>query len=64
MLDWLLVVERVGGSSVTLRLEMASGGQQRMTARLVLVWMSPEGRPARWPDRIRAVLAAHQEGVA
>jgi hypothetical protein len=27
----------------------------------VLVWLSPEGRPARWPERIRAVLSAHEE---
>ena len=64
VLDWVLVVEKVGGSSVTLRLEMHSGGAHRLTARLVLVWMSPEGRPARWPDRIRAVLTAHLEARA
>jgi 4-hydroxybenzoyl-CoA thioesterase len=61
VLDWVLVVERVGGSSVTVRLDMGSGGAHRLTARLVLVWMSPEGRPARWPDHIRAVLTAHLE---
>jgi acyl-CoA thioesterase FadM len=43
---------------------MGSGGAHRLTARLVLVWMSPEGRPARWPDRIRAVLTAHLETTA
>lgn len=64
VLDWVLVVERVGGSSVTVRLHMGSGGEHRLTARLVLVWMSPEGRPARWPDRIRAVLTAHLETQA
>jgi 4-hydroxybenzoyl-CoA thioesterase len=64
VLDWVLVVEKVGGSSVTVRLDMASGGAHRLTARLVLVWMSPEGRPARWPERIRAVLTAHLETTA
>ncbi len=64
VLDWVLVVEKVGGSSVTVQLDMGSGGAHRLTARLVLVWMSPEGRPARWPDPIRAVLTAHLETTA
>lgn len=64
VLDWDLVVERLGGSSVTLRLRAACGGEDRLVARLTLVWLSPEGRPARWPDRIRAVLAAHLEESA
>jgi 4-hydroxybenzoyl-CoA thioesterase len=64
VLDWVLVVEKVGGSSVTVRLDMASGNEHRLTARLVLVWMSPEGRPARWPDPIRAALTAHLEEAA
>jgi 4-hydroxybenzoyl-CoA thioesterase len=61
VLDWLLVVEKLGASSVTLRLQARCGSEDRVTARLVLVWLSPEGRPARWPERIRAVLSAHEE---
>ena len=61
LLDWSLVVERLGGSSVTFRLDASSGGEHRLTARLTLVWLGPDHRPARWPDRIRAVFAAHQE---
>lgn len=64
VLDWSLVVERVGGSSVGVRLEARCDEALRLVARLVLVWMSPEARPARWPDRIRAVLAAHLEESA
>lgn len=61
VLDWQLVVKRVGGSSVTLRLDAACGTEHRLTAQLTLVWLSPEARPTRWPDAIRAVLTAHLE---
>ena len=61
VLDWRLVVEAVGGSSVTLRLQAHCGGEHRLTARLVLVWLTPEGRPGRWPEHIRAVFEAHRE---
>lgn len=61
VLDWALVIEAVGGSSVRLRLVAHSGGQHRLTVRLTLVWLSAEGRPSRWPDPIRASLAAHLE---
>ena len=61
VLDWCLVVERVGGSFATLRLEAYCGQQLRLTTRLTLVWLPQENRPARWPDPIRAALAAHLE---
>lgn len=61
LLDWDLVVERLGGSSVTFRLTAHCGDQHRLTARLTLVWLGADGRPGRWPDHIRAALAAHLE---
>ncbi len=61
VLDWRLVVERVGGSSATFRLDACCDQEHRLTARLTLVWLCPEQRPARWPDHIRAALAAHLE---
>lgn len=61
LLDWVLVVGRLGGSSVTFRLAADCGAEHRLTARLTLVWLGPDHRPARWPDRIRAALAAHLE---
>ena len=61
VLDWALVVERIGGSSATFRLDAQCDGQLRVTSRLTLVWLSAEKRPARWPDPIRAALAAHLE---
>jgi 4-hydroxybenzoyl-CoA thioesterase len=63
LLDWLLVVERLGGSSVTFRLEARCAGDHRLTARLTLVWLGPDRRPARWPDPIRATLSAHMENA-
>lgn len=64
VLDWDLGVARLGGSSATFRLRARCGGEERLEARITLVWLSPEGRPARWPERIRAALAAHLEETA
>jgi 4-hydroxybenzoyl-CoA thioesterase len=61
LLDWGLVVERLGASSATFRLTAHCDDQHRLTARLTLVWLGPDQRPARWPDRVRATLAAHLE---
>ena len=64
VLDWRRGVEAVGGSSATFRLEGRCGAEMRLVVRLVLVWMSPAGRPARWPEPIRAVLETHLEEAA
>jgi 4-hydroxybenzoyl-CoA thioesterase len=61
VLDWGLVVERLGGSSVTFRLTARCDETLRLTARLTLVWLGTDKRPGRWPDHIRAALAAHLE---
>jgi 4-hydroxybenzoyl-CoA thioesterase len=61
LLDWALVVERLGGSSATFRLTAACDGQHRLTARLTLVRLGADKKPTRWPDHIRAALAAHLE---
>jgi 4-hydroxybenzoyl-CoA thioesterase len=61
VLDWDLVVERLGGSSVTFRLAARSEATLRLTARLTLVWLGTDKRPGRWPDHIRTALAAHLE---
>lgn len=61
VLDWDLVVERLGGSSVTFHLAATCDDALRLTARLTLVWLGTDKRPGRWPDHIRAALAAHQE---
>lgn len=56
VLDWVLVVERLGGSSVTFRLSIAD----RVTLRLTLVY-APDLRPAPWTPLMRAALAKHLE---
>lgn len=61
LLEWKLAVQAIGGSSATFRLDARCGAEQRLTACLTLVWLGPDKRPARWPARIRAALAAHQE---
>jgi 4-hydroxybenzoyl-CoA thioesterase len=61
VLDWHLTVERLGGSSVTIRQTASCAGELRLTARLTLVWLAADRRPGRWPDPVRAALAAHLE---
>lgn len=61
VLDWDLVVERLGGSSVTFRLAASCDATLRLTARQTMVWLGTDKRPSRWPDHIRAALAAHLE---
>lgn len=61
LLDWDLLVERLGGSSATFRLTARCEGQLRLTARLTLVRLGAGKRPTRWPDVIRAMLATHME---
>jgi 4-hydroxybenzoyl-CoA thioesterase len=62
VLDWTLDVERVGGSSVLVRLAARCCGEHRLTARLTLVWVTA-GRPTRWPDAMRAALSRHEEAA-
>ena len=61
VLDWLLVVERVGNSSATFRLEARGKGVLRLTVRKTIVFMTPDMRAGRWPDAIRSALTAHLE---
>lgn len=61
VLEWRLVVENLGVSSVTFRLQAWCDGAARITARLTLVWLAANLRPAPWPEDIRATLAAYQE---
>ena len=63
VLDWLLVVERVGGSSTTLRLEARGNGALRVTVRKTIVFMTPDMRAGRWPDAVHAALTAHLEAA-
>lgn len=54
-----LEVERVGRSSVGFRITARKGEEVRLTADLTLVWVDRNGRPAPWPDGVRARLMQH-----
>ncbi|BAF89184.1 putative 4-hydroxybenzoyl CoA thioesterase [Azorhizobium caulinodans ORS 571] len=61
-LDFRVSIARLGGSSADLRHRVAVGERTVWTARQVLVATSLEShRAIRWPDDVRAGLAAHLE---
>lgn len=65
-LEFTLSVAHVGRSSVRFGLTARGGGEVRMTADLTLVWTTPEGVSAPWPETIRERLLAEpsEEGSA
>ncbi len=60
-LYFTLGVIRLGGSSATFHIQARGGEELRMEAALTLVWVTPEGRAAPWPDDMRARLQAAYE---
>jgi 4-hydroxybenzoyl-CoA thioesterase len=50
---------RLGRTSVSFRIAASGGGEVRVAVHITLVWVTPEGRPAPWPEDMRARLAAH-----
>jgi 4-hydroxybenzoyl-CoA thioesterase len=57
-LTFTLALRKIGGSSLTAKVEAAAGGVVRVRATLVLVYFSLEThRPVRLPDELRAKLA-------
>jgi 4-hydroxybenzoyl-CoA thioesterase len=54
-LDFSLDVEAAGSSSVTFALRADQGSEQRLAARLTLVWVGKAGAEP-WPGTIRAAL--------
>ena len=61
-LEFRLSVAQAGSSSARFALSARGRGELRMTADLTLVWVTPEGRAAPWPDDIRAKLRAEMTG--
>lgn len=59
-----LEVLAIGRSSATLRIIGAVGHETRMQAEITLVWVTPEGRAAAWPDSIRRRMAEFKESEA
>jgi 4-hydroxybenzoyl-CoA thioesterase len=55
-----LKVEKVGGSSVTLRIEGLGTDGPRMQARMTLAWISGM-KAAPWPTAMRAALERYRE---
>lgn len=57
-----LEVGAIGRSSLDLAHRIhGPGGDLKLEARQRLVWVAPGGRPAPWPDTLRAALAAQME---
>ncbi len=61
VLEFALVVEHVGRSSVRFVQTASAGGQQKLRAALTLVWVAPGGRAAPWPEAIRQKMIAFME---
>lgn len=60
--EFTLIVRKLGGSSVTVEITGRMGDEARMRARLTLVWID-NMKAARWPEPMRARLAAHLEAT-
>lgn len=56
-----LDVATLGRSSVGFVITAEMGGQQRLDARLTLVWIGKNGRAEPWPDALRAALTRFRE---
>ncbi|KRS18869.1 acyl-CoA thioesterase [Roseovarius indicus] len=56
-----LWVERIGGTSATLRILTQSGGETRMTYRATIVLVGEDGRPKAWPDALRQAMMPYME---
>lgn len=65
-LDFTLTPLRLGGSSVTLSVEVSCEGEARASFTSTLVWFAQaDGRPRRWPDELRSAIEKEmQEGRA
>ena len=63
-LTFTLTAERIVRASVTFALQAEAAGTVRMQARLVLAWVTPEGRAAPWPEAIRGRLTRFMEPQA
>lgn len=58
MLDWRLWPERLGRSSLALRIEAHGAGEHRFTLEKTVVFAGFPGGPEPWPDPLRQRLAA------
>ena len=63
VLDWRLVVTKLGGTSVAFALEARGDGKKRVTVRLVLVRVGADGRPIPWSEAMRGRIEAYREAA-
>lgn len=61
VLEFTVEIVRVGHSSVQLVLSGGADGAARLQMRIVLVWVSPDGKAAAWPAEIRQKMTAFKE---
>ena len=61
VLDFALEVQHVGGSSARLVQRASAGGQLKLQCVSTLVWVTPQGRAAPWPEAIRRKMIAFME---
>lgn len=61
-LDWQLLIVRVGGASLGLALEARGQAELRVACTLTVVFMV-NGRPAPWPEDVRARLNQFKEAA-
>lgn len=62
LLDFTLGLSRVGNTSASTVFAAHCGGDLRLQAASVLVYVGPDLRPAPWPGPVRAALLHHLEG--
>ena len=58
ILEFTLKVGHIGRTSAELLLTAAVGPEVRIEVYLTLVWITPDGRAAPWPEDVRKALAA------
>lgn len=63
-LEFSLEIKRIGDASVRFWLVCACSQEPRMTADLTLVWVTPDGRSAPWPQALRDPMTAFMNGTS
>lgn len=58
-LGFVLAVERLGRTSVNLRIAAHCAGEPRLEGLFTLVWLDAGGRPEPWPAAMRTVFMQH-----
>lgn len=62
VIEITLSVQNIGRSSLDLGFLAAGNGQKRFVAASTLVHVGQGGRPAAWPERVKAILQAELGG--